>query len=134
MRSELPNKMLLDQQEYFIVQKAYLGWSRLAYLLAFEVIGMLMLIYLTQEERRARRRLVLALLSGAAAQAVFWLFTYPANQVTADWTMQPPNWQELRAQWEYSHLAGAVFQVFALCWLTLGWTETARQSAFSQRR
>lgn len=129
---ELPNKMLLDQQEYFIVQKVYRGWNKLAYLLAVEVIGMLLLIYMVRHERDVRTRVLLALGSVALAQAVFWVFTYPANQVTADWTLQPENWRELRRQWEYSHLAGAVFQTFALCWLTLAWTLSSQRLGLPQ--
>ena len=125
---ELPNKMMLGQQEYFIVQQVYRGWNKLAYLLAVEVMGMLLLIYIVRHDRDVRRHLFAALASVALAQGVFWLFTYPANQMTADWTLQPENWEQLRRQWEYSHLAGAVFQTMALCAVTLAWVETARRS------
>jgi hypothetical protein len=48
------------------------------------------------------------------AQIVFWVWTFPANQATVNWTQQPENWQALRSQWEYSHLAGAGFQMVAM--------------------
>jgi hypothetical protein len=51
----------------------------------------------------------------ALAQAVFWVWTFPANIATENWTIAPPNWEALRAQWEYSHLAGAGFQVLTMC-------------------
>lgn len=42
---------------------------------------------------------------------VFWIFTYPANVTTHDWTTLPDNWTRLRNRWEYSHAVGAFFQV-----------------------
>jgi hypothetical protein len=50
---------------------------------------------------------------------VFFLFTYPANQQTHNWTMLPDNWEALRRQWEYSHAAGAGLYFVALINLTL---------------
>src|SRR6266550_2992731 len=38
---------------------------------------------------------------------VFLVFTFPANRQTANWTVLPENWQELRRRWEYSHAVGA---------------------------
>lgn len=66
-----------------------------------------------------RERLVFAASASALAglimaQAIFWWFTFPANQATQNWTLQPGNWEQLRQQWEYSHLAGALFQALTL--------------------
>jgi hypothetical protein len=47
-------------------------------------------------------------------QIVFWTFTFPANQLTSNWTVLPDNWMALRSQWEYSHAASAVLNFFAL--------------------
>ncbi|WP_036251994.1 hypothetical protein [Methylobacter sp. BBA5.1] len=55
-----------------------------------------------------------ALLCIAAALAVFFLFTYPANQQTANWTRLPGNWADLRKQWEYSHATRAGLFLIAL--------------------
>jgi hypothetical protein len=41
---ELPNKMALTRDEYFVVQSIYAGWNRLAYLLLVELISMLAVI------------------------------------------------------------------------------------------
>jgi hypothetical protein len=62
---------------------------------------------------------VAALTSLVAAQAVFWIWTFPANQATSNWTTQPVNWETLRRNWEYSHLAGAVFQALAMAALII---------------
>jgi hypothetical protein len=45
---------------------------------------------------------------------MFWIFTFPANVATDNWTVVPDNWQALRGQWEYSHAAGAGFQLLAM--------------------
>lgn len=123
---ELPNKMLLSKNDYFIVQSIYRGWDQLAYLLGAELIGLLSLLFLTRGEPHTRRYIILALVGLTLAQAVFWIFTFPANQATANWTVQPDNWETLRRQWEYSHLAGAVFQTLALAALALAMLSRCR--------
>jgi hypothetical protein len=50
---------------------------------------------------------------------IFYLFTFPANQATGNWTNLPENWQELRRQWEYSHAVSACLYFVALAALTL---------------
>src|SRR5215218_2154879 len=45
---ELPNKISLSRDEYFIVQKAYRGWNQLAYLLAIQLISMITLAVMSQ--------------------------------------------------------------------------------------
>ena len=55
----------------------------------------------------------------AATLVIFFTWTYPANQATANWTAAPANWPELRAQWEYSHAVNAVLMFLALCAVTL---------------
>jgi hypothetical protein len=49
----------------------------------------------------------------AATQVVFWLFTYPVNQVTQNWSRLPDSWFSLREQWEYSHAASALLNLMA---------------------
>ena len=116
---ELPNKIGMSREHYFIVQRAYDGWNQLAYLLAVELAGMLAVIWLYRAEPRVLWPAIAALTSLVAAQAVFWIWTFPANQATSNWTSQPENWETLRRNWEYSHLAGAVFQVLAMVALVI---------------
>jgi hypothetical protein len=117
---ELPNKIDLSREEYFIVQKAYRGWNQLAYLLAVQLLSLLALAYLSWRSPAVFWMAALALLCLAGAQVVFWVYTYPANAATQNWTVQPDNWQALRRQWEYSHLAGAIFQLIAMIALIIG--------------
>jgi hypothetical protein len=51
--------------------------------------------------------------------AVFFAWTYPANQATRNWTVITEDWQGLRTQWEWSHAASAVLTFTALCCATL---------------
>ncbi len=50
----------------------------------------------------------------AATLALFFVWTYPANQATGNWTSAPENWEQLRTQWEYSHAANAALTFVAL--------------------
>ena len=43
---ELPNKIMLPQQQYFTVQRIYLGWWQLAYVLGVQLIAILAIIAL----------------------------------------------------------------------------------------
>ena len=111
---ELPNKVHLPADEYFVVQKAYRGWNKLAFLLLVELASMIWLAVLYRAEPAVRWPVITALACLIAAQAIFWAFTYPANIATSNWTTIPANWQALRIRWEYSHAAGALFQLGAM--------------------
>jgi hypothetical protein len=54
-----------------------------------------------------------------ATLAIFFTWTWPANQATSNWTAGPENWRELRRQWEYAHAANAVLTFLALWAVTL---------------
>lgn len=111
---ELPNKIGLPREQYLLVQHIYDGWNQLAYVLAVQLAGLLALLWVYWRDARVARFVVLALVALIAAQMVFWTFTYPANVATGQWTVLPENWQQLRATWEYSHLAGALLQLLAM--------------------
>lgn len=116
---EFLNKIDMDQQQYFTAQRIYDGWNKIAYLLLIELLGMLAVIGLYWRAPRVRWQALGALASFLTAQAVFWVWTFPANMATDNWTTQPETWQALRNQWEYSHLAGAGFQLLAMIFLIL---------------
>lgn len=116
---ELPNKMALDRDAYFTVQTIYSGWNRLAFLLAGELAAMVTVAISARREPWVIMPTLAALGCLVAAQAIFWIWTYPTNAATANWTTIPEGWESLRAQWEYSHLAGAGFQVLAMIAMSL---------------
>ena len=117
---ELPNKIRLDRDAYFTVQQIYRGWNLLAGLLLVELVAIVAVIALGWRTRPVRISALVALLCLIGAQALFWSLTFPANTATSNWTVQPDNWQTLRRQWEYSHAAGAAFQVVAMASLSYG--------------
>lgn len=123
---ELPNKIGLPQEEYFIVQQAYRGWWQIAYVLLVQLLSMVAVILLYRRRPKVRWPALFALLCLAGAQAVFWTFTYPANVATESWTIMPANWEILRAQWEYSHAVGAIFQLLAMTFLAIAVLARAR--------
>ena len=116
---ELPNKIVLSRDEYFVVQKVYRGWSKLGWLLLVQLASLAAAAYLARMEPHTLPLVLLGLVAVVAAQVVFWLFTYPANVATVNWTLTPDSWEKLRWQWEYSHAAGAALQLLAFCLLVL---------------
>jgi len=117
---ELPNKIGLPRDAYFVVQQIYAGWSLLGVLLAVQLAALLTVIVLARGERRLRTCALIGLLCLVGAQGLFWTFTYPADAATANWTVQTDNWQVLRRQWEYSHAGGALLQLATMAALVAG--------------
>lgn len=116
---ELPNKISLPASEYFITQKAYRGWNQLGWLLLVQLLSLLGAAFTARERADVMWLVILALVGLLGAQAVFWLFTFPTNVATGNWTVIPTDWEVLRAQREYSHAAGAAFQLVAMIALIL---------------
>jgi hypothetical protein len=124
---ELPNKTNLPKADYFIVQQIYAGWSLLGGLLVVQLVAIASVVIAARDDRRLRILAGLALLCLIGAQGSFWIFTYPANAATANWTVQPDDWQALRQRWEYSHAAGALLQLAAMACLGLAAVGDKRQ-------
>jgi hypothetical protein len=117
---ELPNKINLVKDDYFTVQRIYSGWSLLGGVLALQLVAIASVVLAARDDRRLWTLALAALVCLVGAQALFWTFTYPANAATANWTVQPDDWQALRLRWEYSHAAGALLQLLAMACLSLG--------------
>lgn len=126
---ELPTKLTLPRTDYFIVQQIYSGWDKLIVLLGAQLIGILATLYCFRTMRSVFRPALAALVFLALAQIVFWAFTFPANNVTANWTAIPDNWEAVRARWEFSHLAGAACQVLAMISLIVAALAARRRPA-----
>jgi hypothetical protein len=110
----LANKMALSREDYLTVQQIYRGWA----LLGIPIFGALAsACVLAWLERGSGKPFYLTLLAAAciaASLAVFFSFTFPANQATENWTRLPDGWESFRRQWEYSHAAGAILYFVAL--------------------
>jgi len=111
---ELPNKMALTRQQYLTVQQIYRGWALFGVvLIAAIVFNLTAAIALWRRRERFWPSLVAGLLM-AATLLIFFAWTYPANEATANWTMLPANWSALRRQWEFSHAVNALVSFAAL--------------------
>ena len=111
---ELPNKMALGQADYFTVQQIYRGWALLGVVLVAALAANLLLAVLLRR-RPAFGFAVAAFLLVAAALVVFFVWVYPVNVATRNWTAAPADWASLRAQWEGGHAASAALLFLALC-------------------
>jgi len=115
----LPNKINLSESDYFIAQSVYRGWALLGIVLIGAAIANLALAWLIRAQRAPS---VFALIGGiflVATLAIFFSFTFPANQATNSWTQVPGDWEQLRWRWELSHAVNAVVTFFAFCSLTI---------------
>lgn len=116
---ELPNKIGLAREPYFIVQGIYRGWALFGFVLIGALAADLALTIMARGKRASFRLALLAFLLMAGTLVIFFTWTYPANQATDNWTTAPPDWEELRRQWEYAHALAAVLTFAALCAVTL---------------
>jgi hypothetical protein len=124
---ELPNKLALGEAEYFTVQQIYRGWALLGIVLFAALFANLLFAVLLR--RRGRDGFTLALaafLLIAATLAIFFAWTFPANQATQNWTSAPANWEVLRTQWEWSHAVNALLTFLALCAATAASLRSSR--------
>jgi hypothetical protein len=113
----LANKIGLSADEYLIAQKAYRGWNQLAYVLLIQLIATLAAAIMSRSEHNVLVPVLFAIPCLVFAQTLFWIYIYPANVATQNWTTNPENWEILRREWEYSHAASAAFQLIAMACL-----------------
>ena len=110
----LPAKIAMPEDPYFVVQQIYRGWALAGVVIFLAIFANLLAALVTRESRRKWQLFGAAALLIAATLAVFFLWTYPANQATGNWTSVPKNWEQLRTSWEYSHAANAAISFLAL--------------------
>ncbi len=109
----LPAKIGMERAPYFIVQSIYSGWA----LFGIPIFGAIfangaLAVAERRRDRGAARWAGAAALLVAASLAVFFVWIFPANQETVNWTRQPEGWEALRRHWEWGHAVNALI-VFA---------------------
>lgn len=129
----LPNKIGLSHDDYLIVQHIYNGWALLGVVVLGALASTLVLAIMLRNRRRQFGLALSAFICITLTQAIFWIWTFPANQATQNWTMLPADWQSLRAQWEYSHAASALLTLLALVLLILCMLVPLRERDARQR-
>jgi hypothetical protein len=115
----LPNKIGLAAEQYFIVQNIYRGWALFGIVLIGALVVDLMLVALLRGRGTPFVLALVGCLCAGLTLAVFFVWTFPANQATSNWTTVPDNWEQLRRQWEYSHAANALVTFAAFCSVAL---------------
>jgi hypothetical protein len=110
----LPNKMVMAQAAYFVAQQIYAGWALFGIVLFGALVGKLAHAIMLRKLGRSFGYALASFFLIAANLAIFFIWTFPTNQATNNWTVVPNNWNELRVQWEYSHAANAVVTFAAL--------------------
>lgn len=109
---ELPAKMQYSAAQYIAIQNSlYVAFGPPNIGVWIELGAPLFAIALAIWVRKRRRAFQLTLVAIAlmflAFPVIFFGFTEPVNRVIRNATPEsiPVNWQQLRTQWEYSHLA-----------------------------
>src|SRR5687767_15464534 len=75
---ELPNKLSLARDEYFVAQKLYRGWQLVAPIVGLALLSTGMLLAQARTVNpRSEAAAIVAFLCLAATQVVFWAFTFP---------------------------------------------------------
>jgi hypothetical protein len=114
----LPNKVNLTESNYFIVQNIYRGWALFGLVLFGAVFANLAFAWASRGQR-AFVFVLVCLCCLVANLVIFFAFTFPANEATNNWTQVPPDWQQLRWQWEVSHAVNAVIAFVGFCSLAI---------------
>jgi hypothetical protein len=113
------NKIHLNESTYFIVQTVYRGWNLFGIVLVGALIANVALAAAVRRHPQAFRLVLANLLCLIGGLTIFFVFTYPANVATDNWTAVPANWAQWRWQWEISHAANTAVSFVGFCALIL---------------
>ena len=87
---ELPNKIGLPRDAYFIVQGIYAGWAWFGVVIMAAIAANLVLAWrLRRHNRNASMFAVSSAGLIAVSLGIFFTWTFPANQATLNWTTIP---------------------------------------------
>jgi hypothetical protein len=112
--ASLVSKMRLSPDQYMIAQRAYDAWSLFGIAVFGALLATLWHAYLARGNRRAALLSLLSFFLLGASQVVFWIYTYPMNVASRNWTVLPEQFENVRTQLEYSHAASAIIVFAAL--------------------
>jgi hypothetical protein len=115
----LPNKIEMDANSYLAAQQIYAGWAWFAVIDVAAIVMAGALALLLRGGGAAFWLSAAGCLLQIVAMVVFFLFVFPGNQATENWTSLPDNWQALRTSWEYGHGADGIITFFAFIAIVL---------------
>jgi hypothetical protein len=110
----LPIKIGMNAQDYLAAQQVYRGWAFAGAFVLAAIVSTAILAWSSRKTRTEATPAVVALACLLLSQLAFWLFDFPANQRTDNWTRLPPGWESLRVQWEAGHAVSALLTLLAL--------------------
>ena len=89
----MPNKITLAQDQYFIAQSLYRGWFLFGIVLFGAVVANFATAMLVFYQGKPFALAGLAVLCIGVSLVIFFIWTYPANVATNNWTQAPRNWE-----------------------------------------
>jgi hypothetical protein len=115
---EMSAKMTYDGALWLtLLQTLYRAFGTVgAFIEVGAVLTAVVLAFLVRQRRPAFGWTLLGALCLVAAHVAWWVWVAPVNATMAPLTPEtlPADWTRLREQWEYTHAARAVLQIFAL--------------------
>ena len=109
----MPGKLGMSEQEYFIAQQTDVTWPYSGILVFPALVSTIILSILARANSRVFRFALGSVFCIGVSLVVFFMFAWPASQVTNEWTVGSPYWEILRTQWEYSQAFIAFLYAFA---------------------
>ena len=129
---EMPNKLALAPDDYMVVQRSYDGWWYVGLVIPPALFLLAAQVVLRWRDRVAIGAALASFGCLVAAHAIFWMFTFPANQATLNLTAKPSDFERVRGQWEWSHGAGALLNLAAFA--ALLWAVVLEPADLRQRK
>jgi len=114
----LPNKISLTEEDYFLAQSLYRGWSFFGIALIGAFLADVILAFLLRGQGASFYLACAGAICLGLVLSVFLTRIYPVNHMTHNWTVIPDDWTALRLQWETAHAINAVITFVALCCVT----------------
>ena len=119
---QLPPRMSYDGAQWVTTQSLYQMFGTIG---AFIEVGALLLAIILSLAVWRRRPAFQWTLFGTVcllmAHVAWWVFVAPVNAVISTWTPDtiPADWTWWRSQWEYTHAARAILEIFGLSALVI---------------
>jgi hypothetical protein len=116
---ELKGKIEMTADDYFVVQRIYIGWWLIGLFLPAAFLANVALAVGVGSDAIAFWFCVAAAALMALNLVIFVIWTQPVDKATRNWTVRHENWYALRRQWEFPHAVNAGVTFLAFCAATL---------------
>jgi hypothetical protein len=93
---ELAGKMPLSPADYMLVQGLYRDWALFGIVILAAMLLTLLHAILRRDKRIVFNLSLAAFFCLASTQIIFWLFTWPMNVASSNWTVTPEHFERAR--------------------------------------